>query len=156
MEISDLISPDRVVTGLAPGNKQQLLHDLSQRAGKILSIDGQTVLDALRAREGMGSTGVGQGVAIPHARMAMLQDFFGLFARLEHPVPFDAIDGQPVDLVFLLLMPSRSGNAQLAALACVSRLLRDRDVAARLRTAGTAGEIHSLLTGSDRQPPRGS
>ena len=156
MEISDLISRDRVAAGLAAGDKQQLLHDLSQRAGKVLGIDGQTVLDALQAREDMGSTGVGQGVAIPHARMGMLQDFFGLFARLEHPVAFDAIDGQPVDLVFLLLMPSRSGNAQLAALACVSRLLRDREVAARLRAAGTAADIFRLLTGSDRQPPRGN
>lgn len=152
MEITDLLARDRVVLGLAAGDKAQVLRDLSQRAGKIMGIDGQVVLDALEAREDMGSTGVGQGVAIPHARIVGLQGFFGLFARLDHPVAFDAIDGQPVDLVFLLLMPDRAGNTQLAALACVSRLLRDRHVAAGIRSAKDSLAIFQLLAGSAPSP----
>jgi PTS system nitrogen regulatory IIA component len=151
VEITDLLTRDRVVLGLAARDKAQVLRALSHRAGKAMGIDGQVVLDALEAREDMGSTGVGQGVAIPHARIGGLQDFFGLFARLDHPIAFDAIDGQPVDLVFLLLMPHRAGNTQLAALACVSRLLRDRRVASSLRAAGTAAEIHQLFSDVDRQ-----
>src|SRR5262249_33641394 len=115
------------------------------RAARLLAIDGQTILDALMSREMLGSTGIGQGVALPHARLSGLQRFFGLFARLERPINFDAIDDRPVDLVFLLLIPEKAGNDHLAALAAVSRRLRDRDVAARLRT-DTDTNLYSTLT----------
>jgi nitrogen PTS system EIIA component len=149
VNITDLIArdrvTDRVIAALRVSDKAQLLRDLSQRAAKLLAIDPQPILDPLVAREALGSTGVGQGIAVPHARIGGLHDFFGLFARLERPIDFTAIDERPVDLVFLLLIPDEAGNDHLAALACVSRRLRDRDAAAQLRTAKTAAELYEIL-----------
>jgi PTS system nitrogen regulatory IIA component len=149
VNITDLIArdhmPDRVIAALRVSDKPQLLRDLSQRAAKLLAIDTQTVLDALEAREALGSTGVGQGIAVPHARIGGLHDFFGLFARLDRPIDFTAIDERPVDLVFLLLTPDEAGNDHLAALACVSRRLRDHDAAAQLRAAKTGAELYEIL-----------
>src|SRR4051794_21668431 len=129
------------------GDKQLLLRELSERAARQLGIDGAMILKALRSREMLGSTGVGQGIALPHARIAGLEQFFGLFARLERPINFDAIDDGPVDLVFLLLMPEQAGNEHLAALAAVSRRLRQREVAAQLRSAKASSELYEILTG---------
>ena len=127
-------------------DKSQLLRELSERAAKLLAIDTQTILDALRSREMLGSTGVGHGIALPHARVAGLEQFFGLFARLERAINFDAIDDRPIDLVFLLLIPEQAGDDHLAALACVSRRLRDRGVADGLRAAKTSAELYDVLT----------
>ena len=146
MDIADLITPQRVIASLPAGDKPQLLRDLSERAARQLGIDSETILNALRSREMLGSTGIGQGIALPHARIAGLEHFFGLFARLERPINFDAIDDGPVDLVFLLLIPEQAGNEHLAALAAVSRRLRQREVAARLRSAKASSELHEILT----------
>ena len=147
MDISDLVTPQRVIASLQAGDKPQLLRELSERAARQVGSDGEMILKALRSRETLGSTGVGQGIALPHARIVGLGHFFGLFARLERPINFDAIDDGPVDLVFLLLIPERAGSEHLAALAAVSRRLRQREVAARLRNANAAAELHDILTG---------
>jgi PTS system nitrogen regulatory IIA component len=110
-----------------------LLRELARRAGPAVGVEAQAVLDALLARESLGSTGLGHGIAVPHARIAGVGRLFGMFARLEKPIDFAAIDEQPVDLVFLLLIPSGAGNEHLAALAAVSRRLRDKDVLRQLR-----------------------
>jgi PTS system nitrogen regulatory IIA component len=146
VKIADLIVPDRVIVPMHVSDKAQLLRELSRRTARLLPIDPQAIVDALQAREVLGSTGIGHGIAVPHARMKGLQQMFGLFARLERPIDFDAIDGQPVDLVFLLLVPDRAGNEHLAALAAVARQLRDRNVAAQLRAVATRGELYDALT----------
>ncbi len=148
MEIKDLIAPEGVITAPSASGKVQLLRVLSQTAGKALGIDSLVVLRALQAREELGSTGVGQSVAIPHCALPGLGRFFGLFARLPRPIEFQAIDGQPVDLVFLLLIPERAGKDHLTALALISRRLRDRETAARLRAAADELELYQILTGS--------
>jgi PTS system nitrogen regulatory IIA component len=147
MDMADLIRPDRVIADLRAPDKAQLLNELSRRAAKALGIDTQIVLDALRRREGLGTTGIGQGIAIPHARVEALQQIFGLFAHLEHTIDFAAIDAQPVDLVFLLLTPENAGNEHLAALACVSRRLRDHDVAQGLRAIRDGRTLYAQLVG---------
>lgn len=146
MKIADLIAPDRVIVPMHVSDKAQLLRELSRRTARLMPIDPQAIVDALQAREVLGSTGIGHGIAVPHARMKGLQQMFGLFARLERPIDFDAIDGQPVDLVFLLLVPDRAGNEHLAALATVARQLRDRNVAAQLRAVATRAELYDALT----------
>jgi PTS system nitrogen regulatory IIA component len=146
VEIDDLITPERVIVPIRVSNKTQLLRDLSRRAARLLGIDPQAIVDALLAREALGSTGIGQGIALPHARIGRLQKVFGLFARLDRPIDFDAIDERPVDLVFLLLVPDRAGNEHLAALATVARQLRDSNVVAQLRAVTTPGELYDALT----------
>jgi PTS system nitrogen regulatory IIA component len=146
VNIADLLAPDRVIVPLRVTDKSRLLHELSRRAARLLAADPQAILSALQTREALGSTGVGQGIALPHARIAGLSQMFGLFARLERPIDFDAIDGRPVDLAFLLLMPDQAGKEHLAALAAVARQLRDANVAAQLRAAPTRGEVYDALT----------
>ena len=153
VNITDLIAPDRVIAALRVSDKPQLLRELSQRAAKLLAIDTPAILDALQTREALGSTGVGQGIAVPHARIGGLDHFLGLFARLERPIDFTAIDERPVDLVFLLLIPDQAGSDHLAALACVSRRLRDREAAAQLRAAKTDAEICNILTAPGPEAP---
>lgn len=153
MDITDLVARECVVASLPASDKPQLLRDLSQRAAKQLAIDGQAILNALQAREALGSTGVGHGIALPHARVKGLERFFGLFARLERPIDFASIDQRPIDLVFLLLIPEQAGNDHLTALAAVSRRLRDREVAARLRGAKTGREIYDILAAAPRSMP---
>jgi PTS system nitrogen regulatory IIA component len=147
MELGDLIEPDRVIAGLRVANKAQLLGELSKRASNALGIAANVILDALNAREGLGSTGIGQGVAIPHARIEGIQHIFGLFVRLERPIDFAAVDAQPTDLVVLLLIPANAGSEHLAALASVSRRLRDREVAQALRRIRASGELYQQLIG---------
>ena len=136
MDVAEFIAPDRVALGLRVRDKAQLLQELSKRAA--LSTNGlsaDTILAGLRAREQLGSTGLGKGFALPHARLEGLTHFVGLFARLARPIDFDAIDAAPVDLVFLLLMPAEAGSNHVAALAAVSRRFRDADTVIRLRRA---------------------
>jgi nitrogen PTS system EIIA component len=150
LEVIDLITPSSVIASSRTTDKLQLLQELAMRAARMVPIDSQTIIDALRSREILGSTGVGQGIALPHARVPGLQQFFGLFARLERPIEFEAVDKRPVDLVFLLLIPEQAGDDHLAALACVSRKLRNPAVAQALRAAKTAPELYKVLTvGSD-------
>jgi PTS system nitrogen regulatory IIA component len=144
MDLADLIEPDRVVHAARASNKQQLL-DLASRAATLLNLDAQTIFAALQAREELGSTGLGNGFALPHARIEGLDRLFGMFERLNRPIHFDSIDGHPVDLVFLLLIPPAAGSEHLAALASISRYLRDTEFAAKLRKAPSASALCSLL-----------
>jgi nitrogen PTS system EIIA component len=145
VDITELLDRGHVVPALRANDKPALLRELSQRAARSLSLDPQLILEALQAREALGSTGVGAGIAIPHARIPRLQQFVGYFARLQHPISFDAIDRQPVDLVVLLLTPDQDDAEPLAALACISRILRNRDTAAKIRVANDVQEIWELL-----------
>jgi nitrogen PTS system EIIA component len=146
MEITDLVTPDSVVPHLKAASKKQALQDLARHACSIAGVDERSIFDALLERERLGSTGVGLGIAIPHAKLSGLTELHGVFARADSPIDFDAIDEQPVDLVFLLLAPESAGADHLKALARVSRLLRNHDVCEKLRGAESAEAIYALLT----------
>jgi PTS system nitrogen regulatory IIA component len=145
MPLTDLIAPHQVIAGLRVKRKPQLLRELAERAARYAGVDAPILLGALEERERLGSTGMGNGFALPHARVRLLRDAVCLFARLAQPIPFDAIDEQPVDLVCLLLTPEGAADSHLATLAQVARPLRDADFRARLRKAANAGEIYELL-----------
>lgn len=146
MEISELLDVDGVMPKLSVASKKQALQELAKRAATISGCDARRVFDALLERERLGTTGVGNGIAIPHGRFDDLKRLYGLFARLEKPVDFDAVDDQPVDLIFLLLAPESSGADHLKALARVSRLLRDSGACDKLRGSDSADAIYGLLT----------
>jgi nitrogen PTS system EIIA component len=150
MEIADLITPSRVVAQLRATNKKQALQELAKRAAVTTGIQDRVIYDVLIERERLGSTGIGMGIGIPHGRLSGLDKLCGIFARLDRPVPFDAIDDQPVDLIFLLLAPEGAGADHLKALARVSRLLRDRTVCEKLRGTDNADALYALLI--DRTP----
>ena len=146
MEIADLITPRSVVPQLRAANKRQALQELARRASAMTGIHERTIFDVLTERERLGSTGIGMGIGIPHGKLPGLDKLYGIFARLERPIPFDAIDDQPVDLIFLLLAPENAGADHLKALARVSRLLRDRAVCGKLRGTDNADALYALLT----------
>ena len=146
MEISDLVSPESIVPKLRARSKKQALQKLSKRLAAIIHQDEGIIFDVLLEREKLGTTGVGTGIAIPHGKLPGLDTLHGMFARLESPIDFEAIDEQPVDLIFLLLAPESAGADHLKALARVSRLLRDSDACESLRRAESSDDIYSLLT----------
>ncbi len=152
MDISDLITPAAVMVNLKASSKKQALQDLAVRAATLAGIAGKAedreVFEVLLERERLGTTGVGAGIAIPHGKLARLDALHGLFAKLETPIDFEAIDEQPVDLVFVLLAPESAGADHLKALARVSRLLRDRSVCEKLRGCDTADALYAILTES--------
>jgi len=148
MEIADLISPASVVANLRVGSKKQALQDLAKRAAETTGLPERAIFEVLLERERLGTTGVGNGIAIPHGKLPGLRRLYGLFARLETPIDFDSVDEQPVDLIFLLLAPEAAGADHLKALARVSRLLRDRAVCEKLRGADQADAMYALLTES--------
>lgn len=148
MEIFQLLSPDGVIAHLKANSKKQALQELSARAAKITGQHERAIFDTLLERERLGTTGVGNGIAIPHGRLPGLDKLYGLFARVERPIDFDSIDEMPVDLIFLLLAPESAGADHLKALARVSRLLRDKGVCEKLRGAESADAIYALLTDS--------
>lgn len=148
MEIFQLLSPDGVVANLKANSKKQALQELAARAARITGQHERAIFDTLLERERLGTTGVGNGIAIPHGRLAGLDKLYGLFARVERPIDFDSIDEMPVDLIFLLLAPEAAGADHLKALARVSRLLRDKAVCEKLRGAESADAIYALLTDS--------
>jgi len=150
MEIADLIAPRSVIAQLRVTNKKQALQELAKRAAGLTGIQERAIYDVLVERERLGSTGIGMGVGIPHGRLPGLDTLCGVFARLDRPVPFDAIDDQPVDLIFLLLAPEGAGADHLKALARVSRLLRDRTICEKLRGTDNADALYALLI--DRTP----
>ena len=149
MELSDLLTPERVITDLQATDKRALLGELGRRAGALLKMPAGAITEALESREQLGSTGLGGGFALPHARLEGLSRFFGMFVRLTRPIPFDAIDDQPVSLVFLLLSPATSGNEHLAALAAISRRMSEADVVRRLRSAPNAARLFTDLVGGN-------
>lgn len=146
MTIDELLAPADVVHGLRAGNKKALLRELARLSGQKLGLYPDDVLAALIRREDLGSTGVGDGVSLPHARMEAVQRPFGLLARLREPVDYEAVDDRPVDLVFLLLLPAGAHGEHLNALACVARRLRELETAAALRGARDASALYSLIT----------
>ena len=146
MEITDLLAPEAVTPALKVQGKKQLLQELAERAAHLTGLPERRIFETLTERERLGTTGMGQGIAIPHGRLAGLEKITGLFARLDPPIAYDAIDDQPVDLVFLLLAPEGAGADHLKALARVSRLLRNQPVCEKLRAATNPEVIYSLLT----------
>ncbi|MCR9219354.1 MAG: PTS IIA-like nitrogen regulatory protein PtsN [Alphaproteobacteria bacterium] len=146
MDIRDLLSTECVIETLNVSSKKQALQELAKRAAQITGLEERRIFDVLLERERLGTTGVGAGIAIPHGKLPGLDRLHGLFARLERPIDFDAIDDQPVDLIFLLLAPEGAGADHLKALARVSRLLRDRTVCEKLRGSDKADALYGLLT----------
>ena len=152
MEIADLVRPAGVIANLKATTKKLLLQELASRAAAITGLQERMIFDVLLERERLGTTGVGQGIAIPHGKLADLDRLHGLFARMEQPIDFEAIDDQPVDLVFLLLAPEQAGADHLKALAKVSRLLRDKDMCEKLRGSEGPEALYALLTESATSP----
>lgn len=146
MEIADLLDADAVLFQLRSTSKKQALQDLSKAAAALTGQDERSIFRVLLDRERLGTTGVGNGIAIPHAKLPQLDRLRGLFARLERPVDFEAIDEQPVDLIFLLLAPEGSGADHLKALARVSRQMRDRAYCDKLRGSDSRDAMYALLT----------
>ena len=146
MHLGDLISPEAVLRSLKPKSKKQLLEELSARSARISGLPERDIFDVLWQREQLGSTGLGQGVAIPHGKLGGLKQMVGLFAQLSEPVEFDAVDGEPVDIVFLLLAPEGAGADHLKALARISRLLRERGSVEKLRASKDAAALYAVLT----------
>ena len=151
MQLADFLDFDAIKTGLPGGNKRSLLQQLAHLAGQRLGVDSAAVLASLTEREALGSTGFGQGVAIPHAKIEGLGQIYALFARLGEPVDYKAIDGRPVDLVFLLLSPPGAGAEHLKALAAISRVTRDGATLERLRGARSRDALAAVLMGADER-----
>jgi PTS system nitrogen regulatory IIA component len=151
MQIGRILDRGGIAPRVTAASKRQALAVISEVAARSHKLDASKLLDALMAREKHGSTGVGHGVAVPHARVVGLEKLVGVFVRLEQPIAFDAVDDQPVDLLFALLAPKEAGADHLRALARVSRLLRQGEVRERLRQARTVDAIHALLV-QDAQP----
>ena len=147
MALSDLIPNAGVSIDLGASSRKQALQAMSELAADLTGQAARTIYDAVLQRERLGSTGVGQGVAIPHARLNGMDEVVGVFARLRTPVDFESIDGRPADLVFMLLAPENAGAEHLKALARVSRLLRREDVRQRLRAAPNSDAVHAVLAG---------
>ncbi|RMD88426.1 MAG: PTS IIA-like nitrogen-regulatory protein PtsN [Alphaproteobacteria bacterium] len=145
MDIDEIIAPAAIMPGLKAASKRQALQELAARAAKLTGIDERQIFNVLLERERLGTTGIGQGVAIPHGKVEGLKRVVGLFARAERPIDFDAVDEVPVDLFFLLLAPADAGAAHLKALAQVSRLLRDAGFCEKLRGAANADALAALL-----------
>ena len=145
MDLSDLLTPEAVMASLHAQSKKQVLQEVCDRAARLTGLAEREIFDAILQRERLGSTGVGQGVAIPHGKQRSLEKLVGVFARLVRPIEFDSLDEQPVDLVFLLLAPESAGADHLKALARIARVLRDGAVAQRLRLAPDAAAIYSVL-----------
>jgi len=146
IDLSDLIGADAVLPAMKAASKKQVLHSLAARAAAITRTDEKAVLDALTQRERLGSTGVGGGIAIPHARLPGLEHIFGMFAHLSQPVDFESLDDQPVDLVFLMLAPDEAGADHLKALSRIARILRDPAVVSRLRSSFDKAALYAILT----------
>jgi PTS system nitrogen regulatory IIA component len=152
MTLTDLVAPNAILPALKVNSKKQAMQELSARAAELTGQNERAVLEILAQREKLGSTGVGNGIAIPHGKLPKLGRLFGLFARLERPIDIEALDGQPVDLCFLLLAPEAAGADHLKALARVARLLRDAEIARKLRESRDADAIYAVLA----MPPASS
>ena len=145
MPLTDIIAPNAILPALKVNNKKQAIQELAAHAAKLTGLNERTILEVLQQRERLGSTAVGSGVAIPHGKLAKLGGLFGLFARLEKPIDFEALDNQKVDLIFLLLAPEGAGADHLKALAKIARLLRDPEIARKLRESQDANALHAVM-----------
>jgi PTS system nitrogen regulatory IIA component len=148
MSLADLIVQDAVLPALKVNSKKQLLQELSSKAAQVTGLSEREIFDVILQRERLGSTGVGNGIAIPHGKLNTINHIVGVFARLDEPVDFEALDDQPVDLVFLLLAPEGSGADHLKALSRIARVLRDGDMVTKLRHTEAASAIYAFLTDS--------
>jgi PTS system nitrogen regulatory IIA component len=151
MQLADFLDCDAIKTALPAGNKRSLMKQLADLAAQRIGAEPAAVLAGLSEREQLGSTGFGQGVAIPHTKIDGLPQIYGLFARLSDPVDYKAIDGRPIDLIFLLLSPPDSGADHLKALAAISRVTRDAGTLERLRGARTRDALAAVLMGADER-----
>jgi PTS system nitrogen regulatory IIA component len=145
MPLTDLVVPNAVIPALKVNSKKQAIAELAAKAAALTGQSAREILEILLQREKLGSTGVGNGVAIPHGKLPKLGKLFGLFARLDRPIDFESLDNQPVDLIFLLLAPEGAGADHLKALARVARLLRDPEIVHRLRESRDADSLYTVL-----------
>ncbi|MEC7122943.1 MAG: PTS IIA-like nitrogen regulatory protein PtsN [Pseudomonadota bacterium] len=148
MELTDLITPDHVIAGMRATSKKQALQELARRSAEVSGLEQREIFDILLERERLGTTGIGRGIAIPHGKHDRLNGLVGVFARIDKAIDFDAVDGEPVDLLFLLLAPPSAGADHLKALAKVSRTLRDQTICTQLRGCEDADGIYALLAGT--------
>lgn len=145
MPLNDLVAPQAVIPALKVNNKKQALQEIAARAAELTGRPEREILDVLMQRERLGSTAIGNGIAIPHGKLPKLERLFGVFARLDRPIDFEALDGQAVDLIFLLLAPENAGADHLKALARIARLLRDPDITRLLRDSTDREALYSVL-----------
>jgi PTS system nitrogen regulatory IIA component len=146
MSLAEILKPEAVIPALRVNGKKQALQELAERAAESSGLPAREIFDAILQRERLGPTGVGDGIAIPHGKLQKCERLCGVFARLERPIDFEALDGLPVDLIFLLIAPESAGADHLKALAAIARALRGTGVATQLRGARDASAIYSLLT----------
>lgn len=146
MDLNDLITSKAIVPSLKANSKKQVLQELAAKAATVTGLPERDIFDTLLQRERLGSTGVGNGIAIPHGKLVRLDKLVGLFARLDRPIDFDALDDQPVDLLFVLLAPEGAGADHLKALARIARRLRDPATVAKLRATTDTDAIYTILT----------
>jgi PTS system nitrogen regulatory IIA component len=146
MSLDKILTQEAVIPTLRVNGKKQALQELSERAAHVANLSAREIFDAILQRERLGPTGVGDGIAIPHGKLPRCERICGVFARLERPIDFEALDGLPVDLIFLLIAPAAAGADHLKALAAIARALRHPGVAGQLRGARDASAIYSLLT----------
>ncbi|WP_350335226.1 PTS IIA-like nitrogen regulatory protein PtsN [Coralliovum pocilloporae] len=146
MDLSDLLSQDAILPALKASSKKQVIQEMAEIAADVTSLPHRVIFDTLLQRERLGSTGVGHGIAIPHGKLSEITSIAGVFARLEKPINFESLDDEPVDLVFMLLAPESAGADHLKALARIARVLRDKEVAAKLRATDDGAAIFALLT----------
>lgn len=146
VNISTFLDKRDVLAGLRVSSKKQLLSELAEKASDALELDARMIFDTLLQRERLGSTGVGHGIAIPHGKLHEIKTIFGLVAKLDKPIGFEAVDDAPVDIVFLLLAPETAGADHLKALARISRLARDADTLEKIRVETTSAGIYRILT----------
>ena len=146
MPLTDFVAPNAVIPALKINSKKQAIQEIAARAAVVSGQNERVIFETLLQRERLGSTGIGHGVAIPHGKLPKLEKLFGLFARLDRPIDFESLDGQPVDLIFLLLAPEGAGADHLKALAQVARLLRDPEMARKLRESRDAEALYAVLT----------
>lgn len=148
MTVASLIVPEAVVAGIKGNGKKQVLQELAAEAARVSGLPERAVFETLLQRERLGTTAIGQGIAIPHGRIAGLDKLVGLFARLARPIDFEALDGEPVDLVFVLLAPEDAGADHLQALAKIARLFRTPNMAQKLRQTEDPAALYAILTTS--------
>jgi PTS system nitrogen regulatory IIA component len=147
MKVAEFLSPGSTLVESRSVDKAGLLTEMAERAARAVGLDAEAIVKTIFAREELGSTGIGGGIAIPHARLGGIDQPYGLLVRLKRPIDFAAIDGEPVDIVFLLLSPDSAKDGQLTALACATRALRDPKVLARLRQSETGPALFAAMTG---------
>ena len=145
MALADLLALNAIIPALKAGSKKQVLQEMSIKAAKLTGLPERDIFDVILQRERLGSTGVGHGIAIPHGKMTTIDKIVGIFARLDTPVDFEALDDQPVDIIFMLLAPEGAGADHLKALSRIARVLRDQDLVAKLRATDSASGIYAFL-----------